>query len=462
MSDDSFLRFPDDFLWGVATSAYQIEGAVGEDGRGVSIWDTFCHLPGKIYKDHTGDVAADHYHRFADDAAIMAELGLNAYRFSVAWPRILPKGKGTVNPKGLDFYDRLVDALLEKGITPFPTLHHWDLPQTLQDEIGGWADRETAYHFAEFARIMAERLGDRVANWITHNEPFVLAILGHFIGEHAPGITDPGIAFKVAYNALLSHGLAVEALRAAANQPLTVGITLDYNPMHPATNSEEDRQAAARFDALRNRMLFEPVLLGQFPEEAISMLGPLLPEIRDEDLKQMSVPIEFVGLNYYTRMVVKNDPAYPIIAASQIEQPEDGNEYSMMWEIYPPGIYEMIMRVWNDYKPTSIFMTENGICVPDDVDFDGRVRDYRRIRYLRDHIAQTHRAIQDGVPIMGYLVWTLMDNFEWEHGYRMRFGLVHVDFDTLERTIKESGRWFAQVIRDNGFDPSPGGPFVPC
>lgn len=455
----TMIQFPDDFVWGVASSAYQIEGAYEKDGRGPSIWDTFCHTPGKIYRGHVGDEAADHYHRYADDVGMMAELGLDAYRFSIAWSRVLPAGKGKVNPKGLDFYDRLVDVLMEQGITPFPTLHHWDLPQALQDEGGGWANRETAYHFAEFARVTVERLGDRVTRWITHNEPFVLSVLGHYTGEHAPGLTDPFATFQVGYHLLLSHGLAVDVLRTCSRQPLEIGITLDYSPMHPATESDEDRQAARRLDGIRNRMFFEPILLGEYPQDVREMLGPLMPEIKDEDLRHMSAPIDFVGLNYYTRTVVRHDPGFPVIAASPVEP--EGNEYSMMWEIYPEGMYETITRVWNDYRPPSIYITENGIPVPDDVDHDGQVRDYRRIRYLRDHLFQVHRASETGIPVKGYFHWSLTDNFEWAFGYRMRFGLVFVDFDTQERTIKESGRWYAQVIENKGFDPTSSGLHLP-
>jgi len=456
----AMIQFPDDFVWGVASSAYQIEGACDKDGRGPSIWDTFCHTPGKIYQGHVGDKAADHYHRYTGDVGIMAELGVKAYRFSIAWSRVLPAGKGKINTKGLDFYDRLVDALMEQGITPFPTLHHWDLPQALQDEGGGWANRETAYHFAGFARLMVERLGDRVTQWITHNEPFVLSVLGHFMGEHAPGITDPFVTFQVGYHLLLAHGLAVDVLRTCSKQPPKVGITLDYSPMHPATETDEDRQAARRLDGIRNRMFFEPILLGEYPEDVREMLGPLMPEIKDEDLKQMSAPIDFVGVNYYTRMVVRHDPDFPVIAASPVEP--EGNEYSMMWEIYPEGLYETITRVWHDYRPPSIYITENGIPVPDDVDHDGQVRDYRRTRYLRDHLLQLHRVLEMGIPVKGYFHWSLTDNFEWAFGYRMRFGLVYVDFDTQERTIKQSGHWYARVIGNKGFDPASSGMHLPC
>lgn len=448
MSEPTFLRFPDNFIWGTATSAYQIEGALNEAGRGLSIWDTFGRTPGKIHGCATGDVAADHYHRWAEDVRLMADLGLKTYRFSIAWPRILPAGTGAVNPAGLDFYDRLVDALLANGITPYVTLYHWDLPQTLQDR-GGWANRDTAVHFAEYARVVAERLSDRAVHWITHNEPFVAAMAGHFTGEHAPGLQDPFAALKATHHLLLSHGLAVEALRASARRPLKMGITLNLNPVHPASDSEADRQAAIRFDGILNRLFLDPVLRGRYPDDMLALLGLLMPQTTADDLARIATPLDFLGVNYYSRTIVRHDPNVPIIEASQIHP--HGNEYSGMWEIYPPGMYELLTRIWNEYRPPmDILVTENGICVPDGVDFDGRVRDERRIRYLHKHIAQVHRAIADGVPVRGYFVWSLIDNFEWAHGYGKRFGLAYVDFVTLARTIKDSGRWYAQVIRENG------------
>lgn len=441
MSD--FPSFPPDFIWGTATSAYQIEGAVAEDDRGVSIWDTFCHTPGKIYKGHTGDVASDHYHHWQEDIALMADLGLKAYRFSIAWPRILPEGTGRVNPAGLDFYDRLVDGLLAKGIRPFVTLYHWDLPQPLQDR-GGWPNRETALAFGEYARIVAERLGDRVPYWITHNEPWVMAFLGHFLGEHAPGLQDPFAAGQSVHNLLLSHGYAVQAIRSAARIPTQVGITLNLNPVHPASESEADRAAAWRFDGAMNRLFLDPLFRRQYPEDIMALMAPLFPAVQPGDMEVIATPLDFVGVNYYSRSVVRHDPDFPIIQAAGV-QPEDC-ECSQMWEIYAPGMYELLMRVWQDYHPAQILVTENGICVPDGVDFDGKVRDPRRIAYLRDHIAQAHRAMTDGVPLKGYLVWSFLDNFEWSYGYQMRFGLVYVDFDTQRRIVKESGRWLARQI----------------
>jgi beta-glucosidase len=464
VADDTFLRFPDDFLWGTATAAYQIEGAWDQDGRGPSVWDTFCRQPGKIEDGSSGDVACDHYHRWSEDVDLMAELGLNAYRFSIAWSRILPEGVGRVNQAGLDFYERLVDTLLEKGIEPYPTLYHWDLPQALQDR-GGWPERATAEAFGEYAHVVGQRLGDRVKNWITHNEPMVVALVGHFFGSHAPGVQDPVAAFATAVNLLVSHGLGVKALRAVSDPSARVGITLNLSPVHSASEAEADAQAARRFDAIINRLFLDPVLRGSYPEELAQMFGPLFPEVSVEDLALMSTPIDFLGVNYYARNVVRHDPSFPLIEANQV-QPV-GNEYSQMWEIYPPGLYELLARVWQDYcaeahSDLRLLITENGICVPDGVDFDGRVRDYRRIRYLRDHLAQIGRAIDAGVPVDGYFVWSLTDNFEWAYGFTKRFGLVYVDYATQQRIVKDSGRWYAQAIRDRGFDPRPGGPFLPA
>jgi len=444
--NNHFISFPPDFIWGVATSSYQIEGAVHEDGRGVSIWDTFSHSEGKTYRGHHGDVASDHYHRWQEDVALMAGLGLKAYRFSLAWPRIQPEGKGAANPVGLDFYDRLVDALLERGIQPFPTLYHWDLPQALED-AGGWPNRDTALYFGEYARIVADRLGDRVSTWITHNEPWVMAIVGYLAGQHAPGLQDPVAAIRAIHHLLLSHGLAVKALRESSHHTVKIGITLNLSPVHPATDSEADHSAVRRYDGMANRLFLDPVMRGQYPPDQLDFLCQALPDHWQDDLPVVAVPLDFLGVNYYTRAVVRHDPDFPIIQANAV-QPE-GNEYSQMWEIYPPGLYELLMQVWNDYHPKEIFVTENGICMPDGVDFDGKVRDERRIRYLRDHIAQAGRALADGVPLRGYLVWSLLDNFEWQYGYQMRFGIIHVDFDTLKRTVKESGHWYANVIKEN-------------
>jgi len=441
------LSFPKDFIWGVAASAYQIEGAWNEDGRGVSIWDTFSHLPGKVVNNENGDVAADHYHRWKEDAALMSELGVKAYRFSTAWPRILPEGKGQVNKKGLDFYDRLVDELLRRGIEPYVCLFHWDLPQPLQDK-GGWPNRETSVHFAEYARVTAERLGDRVKTWFTHNEPWVAAFVGHLFGEHAPGKKDLGAAVKAMHHLLLSHGLATDAIRAAAKGPVKIGITLNLNPIHPATDSKKDLEAAQRVDLFTNRIVLDPLLKGTTPLQDSALTKILTARlIQDGDLQKIR-QLDLLGTNYYSRSVMKHSNSLPVVNAEQVQP--DGNEYSGMWEIYPEGMYETLKMVW-DYQPAcELMVTENGIPVPDGVDLDGRVRDERRIRYLQSHIAQVHRAIEDGIPIKGYFHWSLLDNFEWALGYGQRFGLVYVDWKTQKRIIKDSGRWFAKVIQENG------------
>ena len=460
MHANQFLSFPDNFIWGAATSAYQIEGAWNEGGKGLSIWDTFCRQPGKIYQGHSGNIAANHYHLWREDVKLMAGLGLNAYRFSVAWPRILPQGKGTVNPAGLDFYNRLVDSLLENGIRPFVTLFHWDLPQALQDE-GGWANKEIAFRFAEYARIVAGTLGDRVKDWITINEPMVVAMAGHYLGQHAPGIQDPIQAFHSGYNLLLSHALALEAMRSALPAHTQIGIALNLSPVHPASPSDEDRLAAQRIDLVTNRLFLEPLLCGNFPAEILDLFGFLFPTPEPEDLKRISAPLDFLGINYYSRNVIQHDPGVPLVQAVQVFP--QGNEYSQMWEIYPQGLYELLNWINNRYtlEPgLQLIVTENGVPVADDPDLDGQVRDYRRVRFLRDHLVQVHRLVQEGIPVTGYFVWSLLDNFEWAYGYRMRFGLIHTDFDTQSRTIKYSGHWYARTIRQKGFAPHNNQPYL--
>jgi beta-glucosidase len=445
----AFLQFSKDFTWGAITAAYQIEGAWNADGKGPSIWDTFVRQPGKIERGETADVAADHYHRYPEDIALMQQLGLKAYCFSLSWPRLLPEGVGKPNPAGLGFYDRLVDALLAKGITPYVMLYHWDLPQALQDK-GGWGERATVEAFGEYARLAARRLGDRIPFWVTHNEPMVSALAGHFLGEHAPGLQDPMLAFRAVHHMLLSHGQAVQILRTELPSQAQIGLILNITPVYPATDTEEDRQAARRYDGVANRLFLDPVLRGEYPADMLDLFGGLFPEPQPGDLQSISAPLDFIGLNYYMRAVMRNDPDDPLLHTAQVYPVE--SEYSQMWEIYPPGMYDMLTRVQADYGPKQVYITENGVCVPDGVDFDGRVRDERRIRYLRDHLAQVQRAIQSGVPIKGYFHWTLMDNFEWTFGYRMRFGLVHVDFATQKRIIKDSGHWYTRVIRENGLN----------
>jgi len=447
---DKKVTFPKGFKWGVAASAHQIEGAWNEDGKGPSIWDTFNHIPGKIANGDTGDVSIDHYHRYKEDLALMARLGIRNYRFSIAWTRILPTGTGTVNQKGLDFYDRLVDEMLKNGIEPYPCLFHYDLPQPLQDK-GGWPERQTAYAFAEYAHVVSSLLSDRAFTFITHNEPWVTAIVGYFEGSHAPGIHDPVAAFKALHHVLLSHGLAAEALRASARKPIKVGIVLNLSPVYPATDTKKDQDAAKRMDTILNRAVLDPILKGTSPMQEFA-IGKMLSStlIKPGDLEKINT-CDYLGANYYSRTVVKNDPKFPVVAASAVNPPD--SEYSGMWEIYPEGMYDLLTRIWNDYHPTCDFLvTENGVPVPDGVDFDGRVRDERRIRYLQNHIYQVNRAIQAGVPIKGYFHWSFMDNYEWALGYAKRFGLVYVDFKTQQRIIKDSGTWYSQVIRNNGYE----------
>jgi len=446
--------FPGNFVWGVAASAYQIEGAWNEDGKGPSIWDVFSHTPGKIANNENGDIAADHYHRYREDVRLLAELGIPTYRFSIAWSRVLPEGRGKVNPKGLGFYDRLVDELLKRHIEPYVCLFHYDLPQALQT-LGGWPERQTAYFFADYARLMVERLSDRVRVWFTHNEPWVSAFAGYFAGEHAPGIRNPLAAVRAFYHLLLSHGLAAEAMRAAARQAIVIGITLNLNPVHPASDTPKDRAAAERMDLAINRLQLEPLLQGTMPLAEFAPANLLLKGlIQGDDLEKIRT-LDLLGVNYYTRTVIRHDARVPLVAAAPVYPP--GNEYSAMWEIYPPGMYELLQRIWHDYHPTcQIMVTENGVPVPDGIDYDGRVRDERRIRYLKQHLIQVWRAIEAGIPVSGYFVWSLLDNFEWALGYAPRFGLVYVDYKTQQRIVKDSGRWFAQVIRANALEDNSG------
>lgn len=443
--------FPPDFLWGVATSAYQIEGAPRADGKGPSIWDKFAHVAGNIRDGSTGDVACDHYHRWREDVALLRQFGIRAYRFSISWPRVVPEGIGPVNAPGMDFYDRLVDALLEAGIQPLPTLYHWDLPQTLQDR-GGWPWRGVVPAFAEYAQIVAKRLGDRVSRWVTHNEPMVAAFLGHFTGEHAPGLRDPAQTYRAAHHLLLSHGEAVEAIRAAAPRTPQVGIALNLQPVAPASAAEEDQQAARHFDGLVNRWFLDPLFHGRYPEDIAAALGPLLPAGTPNDLARMSPPLDFLGINYYTRVVVRHDPTVPVMQARPVEP--EGVERSLMWEIYPQGLGDLLARLNRDYRPAALFVTENGIAIDDVPDQRGWVDDGRRIDYLRRHLAQVREALENGAPVRGYFVWSLLDNFEWALGYAMRFGLVHVDFATGRRTPKASATWYGQVIEHGGPDAS--------
>lgn len=443
------MRFPDGFLWGAATAAYQIEGAVRAGGRGESIWDRFCHTPGKVKNNDTGDVACDHYGRWEDDLDLMRELGLMSYRFSIAWPRVMPAGAGAVNQAGLDFYRRLTEGLLRRGIRPMATLYHWDLPQALQDQ-GGWASRDTAARFAEYAGVVFRALGDLVPLWVTHNEPWVVAFLGHALGIHAPGLNDWALALKVAHHVLLSHGMAMEAFRALRRGNSQAGITLNLYSVYPASDRPEDLAAARRMDGFQNRWFLDPIFRGAYPAEMQAYYeqrwGPL-DWVRPGDLRLIRAPIDFLGVNYYSAARVAGNPGSAFLELDHL--PPVGPVTEMGWEIVPEGLYDLLLRLKRDYGDLPLYITENGAAFPDQVE-QGAVHDPRRVEYLHAHLAAAHRAIAAGVSLKGYYAWSLMDNFEWAEGYARRFGLVHVDFATQQRTPKRSALWYREVIRQNG------------
>ncbi|MFJ8729253.1 GH1 family beta-glucosidase [Streptomyces bauhiniae] len=433
---------PTDFRWGTATSAYQIEGAVAEDGRSPSIWDTFSHTPGKIDGDDNGDTACDHYHRWRDDLGLMRQLGIDTYRLSVAWPRVLPGGDGPVNAKGLAFYDELTDALLEAGITPSVTLYHWDLPQVLQDR-GGWPERDTAEHFAAYASTVAERLGDRVTHWATLNEPLCSAWIGHLEGKMAPGWTDLTAAVRASYHLLLGHGLATQAIRAVAPDA-EIGVVNNLSTVYAASDSPEDVAAARRQDGHVNRWWLDPVHGRGFPADMVEVYGVELPE-KPGDLETIAAPLDWLGLNYYMPAHVADDPdgAAPYTRSVRREGvPRTG----MDWEIDASGIETLLLRLTEEYGARKIYVTENGSSFPDLVGPDGTVDDPERRAYLESHLAACASAVAKGAPLAGYFAWSLMDNFEWAYGYDKRFGLFHVDYATQARTIKASGRRYAEII----------------
>jgi beta-glucosidase len=449
--------FPQGFVWGSATSAYQIEGAAGEDGRGESIWDRFAKTAGRIKDGSNGDVACDHYHRYADDVALLRTLGHGAYRFSVAWPRVLPRGRGAVNEKGIDFYSRLVDALLEAGIAPYLTLYHWDLPQALQDE-GGWTNRATAFAFAEYADAVSRRLGDRVKHWITHNEPWCASMVSNLKGVHAPGIRDGAIAVSTSHHLLLSHGLAVPIVR-SQSPGAKVGITLNLSPSVAASPSEPDVDAARHYDGYLNRWFLDPVFRGAYPADMVRdyvnsgyLPGDGLATLaRDGDLRTISAATDFLGVNYYNRAVMRSErvPEEKNLPRTVFVREEHTD---IGWEVYPEGLLEILVRVHREYAPPKIFITENGASYGDGPDANGRVADTKRVRFLHDHLVALHRAIEAGVPVAGYFAWSLLDNYEWDHGYTQRFGMTWVDYATQKRTPKESAHWYRRTIEQNGVE----------
>jgi beta-glucosidase len=440
------ITFPEGFIWGAATAAYQIEGAWDEGGKGESIWDRFSHTPGKIANGDTGDVACDHYHRWREDVALMKELGLHAYRFSMSWPRLLPEGRGRVNAAGLDFYSRLVDALLEAAIEPSITLYHWDLPQALQDQ-GGWPARATAEAFVEYADLAARKLGDRVKHWITFNEPYVSAMVGYLEGRHAPGHSDLNEALAAAHHLLLAHGWTAPVIR--RNSPgAQVGITLNLSGQTPASPSAADRAAAWQQDGGINRWFLDPLSARGYPADIVRHYENPMDFVQAGDLEAIAVPLDFLGVNYYARGVVRSSVVSEAENAPRTVFPNP-ERTEMGWEVYPEGLYEVLGRVHFDYRFPALYITENGAAYPDQIGPDGQVDDPLRVAFLKEHLAAAERAIAAGVPLHGYFAWSLMDNLEWAHGYSKRFGLIYVDYQTQRRVLKTSAHWYRQVIAAN-------------
>ena len=444
--------FPPGFVWGAATAAFQVEGAPDVDGKGLSVWDTFTRVPGAIADGAMADVACDHYHRYPADIALLGELGLSAYRFSISWPRIQADGTGPANQKGLDHYRRVVDACLENGVTPYVTLYHWDLPQALEDH-GGWLDRDTAYRFSDYAALVAGTLGDVVQNWITVNEPKVAAHAGYAAGIHAPGVTDPLGGVRAAHHLLLAHGLSVPVLRGRVAAGAQIGISLDLTPVRPASDSDEDLAAARRFDGNFNRMFLEPVLRARYPDDMVEWYGGT-PWVRDGDLGVISVPTDVLGINYYRGHVIAAGGT-GLTSGSPMELdavhvvPEGTPVTVMGWTVTDHDLYDLLVQLRDEYPGVPLLVTENGAAYPDEVEPDGVVDDPERLAYFASHLRQTLDAIHGGVDVRGYFAWTLLDNFEWAEGYGPRFGLVRVDFETQERTPKRSGRWLGGVARAN-------------
>lgn len=450
----STSSFPERFVWGAATSAFQIEGATRVDGRGESIWDRFCQRDGAIEDGSDGVVACDHYHRWASDLDLLQSLGLGAYRFSVAWPRILPEGRGAVNEGGLDFYARLVDGLLERGITPWITLYHWDLPQPLEDR-GGWPARHTVDAFLEYTDVVTRRLGDRVRHWITINEPWIIANLGYGTGVHAPGRRDAAAALAAGHHLLLAHGRAMSAIR--ANVPRAeAGITLNLTPAYPESAAAADRAAANLFDAFFNRWYLDPLYRGSYPADAIayhrSCLGGADPlaAVKPGDMDEIATSTDFLGINYYSRAILAHGVDDDGVTTPRAAPPT-GPVTDMGWEVYAPGLSDLLVRLSRDYAPSALYITENGAAYPSAPETAGAIEDDERIDYLRTHLEACLAALEQGVPLAGYFAWSLLDNFEWAFGYTKRFGITWVDYATQERIPKNSAYWYREVVRRNGF-----------
>jgi beta-glucosidase len=464
-SPAEWVSFPAGFTWGAATAAYQIEGAATEDGRGPSVWDTFSHTPGKVRGGDTGDVACDSYHRYAQDADLIKSLGLSTYRFSISWPRIFPTGEGPLNQAGLDYYKRLLDTLAERGISAAATLFHWDTPQSLQDK-GGWASRDVALRFADYAAVVGEALGDRVSQWITLNEPHVVAHNGHRIGVHAPGLTDNATAVAVTHHLLLGHGLAAQALRSVIPAGTDVGITLSLTPVRLGTDADEALQHAALVtDASMNGLFLDPLLFGRYPEHAQPDVLPPAGLVHDGDLATIATPLDFLGVNYYrpihlrhgdpARLLRDEEPALPGLDGIVQFDPDGLEHTNMGWLIDPEGLYELLLRVSKDAPGLPLYITENGRAAEDYLGSDGVINDLERIKFLHQHLHAAARAVRDGANLVGYYVWSLLDNFEWGYGYQKRFGVVFVDFATGTRIPKASSAFYASVAGANAVPPLP-------
>jgi len=438
------VSFPNDFLWGAATAAYQIEGGAAADGKGPSVWDVFSATPGKIRNGDRGDVACDHYHRWADDVSLMQQLGLRGYRFSISWPRVRPQGRGADNPAGWDFYDRLVDALLAVGITPMVTLYHWDLPAALQMELGGWGHADVARHFADYAQAAFARLGDRVPWWITLNEPWCAAVLGHVDGCHAPGSRDEALGYRVAHNLLRAHALAVAAYRASPAAGGAISMALNMNYAYPATDTPADRDAAERAMVTFGGWFGDPAVRGDYPAEMRTRLGGLLPEFTAEETRLLRGSLDYLALNHYTSDRVRHAPGRGRFDLETIRP--DAPRTHMDWPIVPDGLRQVLHWFARRYPGLPLYITENGAAFEDPAPAGGGVADPQRVAYLREHFLAAGRAREEGVDLRGYFVWSLMDNFEWAEGFAKRFGLIACDYATQRRTIKDSGRWYADVI----------------
>ena len=436
-------KFSEDFIFGLATAAYQIEGAATEDGRGASIWDDFSHAGGNVLNDDNGDVACNHYHLWAKDLDLIQSLNVDAYRFSFAWPRVIPNGTGAINEKGMAFYDRLIDGCLERGLQTYATLYHWDLPSALQTK-GGWAHRDTALAFADYASIMAERFGDRLDSICTFNEPWCSSILSNLYGIHAPGNKDISITLKTVHNQHVGHGLAVERIKAVRPE-LPTGIVLNLQSVYPSTDSVADQEAVIRHQQFHNGIFLDPLFKGSYPQEFINALGSYLPENWEHDSSQIQQPLDYWGLNYYTPARVSHDDKSTLFPQTHMNPPDASVERTDIgWEIAADTFEELIIDVYKHYDLPPLYITENGACI-NDMPVQGVIADERRERYLQQHINAVANAQNAGIPVKGYFAWSLMDNFEWAEGYTMRFGLVHVDYESQQRTIKQSGHWYANL-----------------